>query len=182
MTAKQMKPQVILLNGPSSSGKSTLAKALRDLTAEEGCGAFEVVSIDDFMRISPTETIYEDGVFAISGEMCSRAQELIEAGRGVIVDHVITSERIYRQLKEALASYAMRSVRITCALDVLKSRELARGNRCIGSAEASAEFLYPKEGYDLVVDTGTRPPSENARLIFNALFRAADPVLPGAAE
>ena len=122
------------------------------------------------MKISPTETIYEDDVFEISYDLCKRALELLEAGRGVIIDHVITSERIFDQLTENLSSYPIRSVHITCPLDILKRRELARGDRCIGSAEASAEYLFPKEGYDLVVDTGTKSPAENARLIINVLF------------
>lgn len=87
-----MNHHVILLNGPSSSGKSTLARALRNLILTEANEAYEVVSIDDFMKISKTETIYEDDVYEISGDMCSKVLELLEAGHGVIIDHVITSE------------------------------------------------------------------------------------------
>lgn len=165
-----MEQQLILLNGPSSSGKSTLAKALRELISDEGRGSYEVISIDDFMKMSPTEKIYEEDVFEISNDMCKGALELLAAGSGVILDHVITSKRIFDQLAEKLASYPIRSVQITCPPDILQRRELARGDRCIGSAEASAEYLFPKEGYDLVVDTGTRSPAENARLIFDGLF------------
>ena len=165
-----MKQQVILLNGPSSSGKSTLAKALQEFISDEGHGKYEVVSIDDFMKISQTETIYEDDVFEISGDICEKALEYLEAGAGVIIDHVITSKRIFDQLTEKLSSYSMRSVHIICPLDILKSREIERGNRSIGSAEASATYLFPKEGYDLVVDTGTKSPAENALLVFNAFF------------
>ena len=165
-----MKQQVILLNGPSSSGKSTLAEALRELLSNKGYGRVEIVSIDDFMKISPTETIYEDDVFEIADDMCERASELLKAGISVIIDHVITSERIFEQLTENLSSYPIRSVRVTCPLKILRSRELARGDRCVGSAEASAEYLFPKEGYDLVADTGTKSPAENALQIFNVLF------------
>ena len=164
-----MKQQVILLNGPSSSGKSTLAKALQTLFADEGHERYEVVSIDDFMKISTTETIYEDDVYEISDDICTRALELLEAGNGVIIDHVITSERIFDQLTEKLASYPIRAVRITCPLNILKERELERGDRCLGSAESSEEYLFPKEGYDLVIDTGVKSPDENARIIFNEM-------------
>lgn len=165
-----MERQLILLNGPSSSGKSTLAKALRELLSDEGRGSYEVVSIDDFMKISPTETIYEDDVFEISDDICRRARECLEAGSGVILDHVITSERIFERLRVELSSFPIRTVKITCPLDILKRRELARGDRCIGSAESSAAYLFPTDGYDLVVDTGARSPEENARLIFSAFF------------
>ena len=164
-----MEQPVILLNGPSSSGKSTLAKALQEAITNKGQGRYEVISIDDFMKISPTEKIYEDDVFEISNDICKRASEILEAGCGVIIDHVITSERIFEQLKENLSSYPIRTVHISCPMDVLKRRELARGDRCIGAAEASAEYLYPKDGYDLVVDTDTKTPEENALRILTVL-------------
>ena len=165
--------QAVLLNGPSSSGKSTLAKALQALTEEKRCGRYEVISIDDFMKGSPQETIYEDDVFAVSGDMCEKALEILERGSGVILDHVITSERIFRQLKEALFAYPLRMVNITCPPDVLREREQARGDRCPGSAEASAEYLYPKEGYELTLDTSRGTPAENALAIFEMMSEKA---------
>ena len=166
-----MKQQVILLNGPSSSGKSTLAQALQTLISNDGDRRYEVVSIDDFMKISKTETIYEDDVFEISGDMCKKALEILEAGSGVIIDHVITSERIFDQLTESLSSFCLLKVRVTCPSDILRSREIKRGDRCPGSAESSEKYLFPKEGYDIVVDTGTKPPEENARAIMERVKR-----------
>lgn len=169
-----MKPQIILINGPSSSGKSTLAKALQQTVLTERGERYEVVSIDDFLPMSPEETIYEDDVYRISGDLCRKAREVLEAGTGVIVDHVITSERIFRQLTEGLAPYDLRTVRVTCPLPLLRERELARGDRSPGSAEASEEYLYPKTGYDLAVDTGAAAPEENARRIFDRFFGPAE--------
>ena len=163
--------QVILLNGPSSSGKSTLAKELRKLVKEQKSENYEVVSIDNFMKTDPMETIYEDDVYAVSGDLCERALDILRTGSGVIIDHVITSERIFRQLKEMLSAYPLRMVHITCPVEVLRERERARGDRCFGSAEASAEYLFPKNGYDLTVDTGAKSPQVNVLSIFESLFR-----------
>jgi chloramphenicol 3-O phosphotransferase len=66
-----MKKQVILLNGPSGSGKSTLAKALQERIEQTQHLRYGIISIDDHMRISTSEPIYEDDVFEISGEMCA---------------------------------------------------------------------------------------------------------------
>lgn len=169
-----MKQPVILLNGPSSSGKSTLARALQELISQERSERYEIVSIDDFLEMSPTETIYEDDVFRISDDLCNRAVEILETGGGVIIDHVITSERIYEHLREKLAFWPVRTVRISCPLSILRERELARGDRSPGSAEASEEYLFPKEGYDLVVNTGIKPPAENARLVFDRLLSESE--------
>ena len=165
--------QVILLNGPSSGGKSTLAEALQTLINKKRDERYEVVSIDDFMKTDPMETIYEDDVYAVSGDLCHRALEILGTGAGVIVDHVITSERIFRQLKEMLHAYPLRLVHITCPMAILQERERIRGDRCAGSAEASAEYLFPKDGYDLTVDTGSRSPSENALLIYERFLPSA---------
>ena len=162
--------QAVLLNGPSSSGKSTLAKALQTLIEDKRSERYEVISIDDFMKGSPNETIYEDDVYEISGDMCEKALEILGSGTCVIIDHVITSERIFRQLKEMLSAYPLRMVNVTCPPDVLRERELARGDRCPGSAEASAEYLYPKDGYERIIDTSRGTQAGNALLVFETLF------------
>ena len=165
-----MNRKIILLNGPSSSGKSSLSRALRELIARERSENYEIVSIDDHMKISTSETIYEDDVYEISGEMCEKIRELYDAGNGVVIDHVITSERIYDQLIDSMAPVKADTVHIVCPLEVLLKREEERGDRCAGSAEASYTYLYPKEGYDVEVDTGSLSSAEAARKIFDTLF------------
>ena len=164
--------RVILLNGPSSSGKSSLASALRALISERVNEKFEIISIDDFMKLATDETIYEDDVFEISGDMCDAATEQLRSGCGVIIDHVITSERIFAQLNDKLNEYPIFTVHVTCPLEVLIRRELARGNRCAGSAEASYQYLFPREGYDLTVDTDRMTTDECASAILDAIIDA----------
>ena len=164
--------QAVLLNGPSSSGKSTLAKALQVMIESRRSERYEVVSIDDFMKGSPNETIYEDDVYAVSGDLCQKVLEILGSGSGVIIDHVITSERIFTQLTGMLYAYPLHMVHIACPLDILREREQARGDRCPGSAEASAEYLYPKDGYEMTVDTSRGTPAENAMLVFERLYKA----------
>ena len=163
-----MEKQIILLNGPSSSGKSTLSKTMQALIEEKRNENYAVVSIDDFMKISTEETIYEDDVYDISGDMCAAALDRLTTAQGVIIDHVITSQRIYQQLMDMLGQYPIRTVHVTSPLEVLLQREYARKNRCLGSAEASFTYLYPKEGYDLTVDTSAMTSVQCAEKIMNA--------------
>ena len=165
-----MEKQIILLNGPSSSGKSTLSETLRRMIKEKRKENYVVISIDDFMKISTEETIYEDDVFDISGDMCTAAQESLKTAQGVIMDHVITSERIFHQLLDLLGQYPIRKVHVTCPLEVLLQREFARKNRCLGSAEASYTYLFPKEGYDLTVDSSIMTPAQCAQKILDAFL------------
>jgi chloramphenicol 3-O phosphotransferase len=165
-----MQKQIILLNGPSSSGKSTLSNALQNLLEAKQYGTYEIISIDDFMKIKEDETIYEDDVFDISSDMCQKALEVLQYAPGVIIDHVITSPRIFNQLCEMLRSYPIFKVRVTCPLSVLIQREIARKNRCIGSAESSYTYLFPQEGYDLIVDTHANSSAECAHQIIKACY------------
>ena len=154
-----MRYRAILLNGPSSSGKSTLARALQQ--ALRGA-AYRIVSIDDYLEVTADEAIWEDDVYAVSPRLCAAVAETLAAGEGVIIDHVITSERIHRQLMDALADVPVRKVRVTCPREELIRREQARGDRCPGSAEASLDYLYPQDGYDLTVDTAEKSAKEIA--------------------
>ena len=145
--------KIILLNGPSSSGKSTLADTLKRQIKENSSEEYGVVSIDDFLDIPPENTIYEDDVFEISEVLCSKIIELLGTKQGVIIDHVITSERIFEQVNATMKAYDSYLIQVTCPLLELQRRERERKNRCIGSAEASYQYLFPKEGYDCTVDT-----------------------------
>ena len=169
-----MTKHVILLNGPSSAGKSSLAAALQKRAEERRKERYAIISIDDYMRVSKEETIYEDDVFEISGDMIRGVTEALGAASGVIVDHVITSERIYRQFTDAMRPYALHTVRVTCPLEVLLKREQARKDRCPGSAEASYTWIYPKDGYDLTVDTHEMTAEQCAEAIDTALFPERD--------
>ncbi len=165
-----MKKQIILLNGSSSSGKSTLAKVLQTVIADKREERYEIVSIDDFLKMTTEDVIYEDDVFEISGALCDSVLQTLEESRGVIIDHVITSERIFNQLTEKLRHHHLRLVHVTCPLEVLRKREQERKDRCLGSAESSYTYLFPKEGYDLTVDTHSMTVLECANQIFDKLL------------
>ena len=151
------KPDVILLNGPSSAGKSSIAKALRQLLLDSGANAV-ILSLDDYLQMSTNEPIWEDDVFAI-----------IPRIKTVIIDHVITSARIYGALSHAVAGFQMKTVLVRCDVETLRRREAERGDRCVGSAEVSAQFLYPKTEYDLCIDSSNKSPAALAEEIVRSL-------------
>lgn len=166
---KDMSKKIILLNGASSSGKSTLASTLQTLIKDKNGEEYALISIDDFLKMTTKEAIYEDDVFEISSKVCDKSIEMLRVNHGIIIDHVITSERIFKQLIESLKAYDIYLVHVTCPLHELKRREEERKNRYLGSAEASSEYLFPKEGYVLTVDTFASSAKECALQIMDVM-------------
>lgn len=165
-----MGKKIILLNGASSSGKSTLARNLKKIIRDKKKGEYGIISIDDFLEMNIEENIYEDDVYDISLNLCQKAIEELNLKDGIIIDHVITSERIYNQLIENLKLYDIYSINVTCPLDELEKRECKRKNRCLGSARESYKYLFPKEGYYLSVDTYLFSIQECALKIINSII------------
>ena len=67
-----MSLKVILLNGASSSGKSTLAKSLQKYIKDNKKEEYIIVSIDNFLSITVNEPIYEDDVFSNFPPLCQK--------------------------------------------------------------------------------------------------------------
>ena len=120
--------------------------------------------------MSANEPIWEDDVFAIMPHMCEDIAAALQEGKKVIIDHVITSARIYRALTDAVDGFQMKMVLVNCDVETLRRREAGRGDRCAGSAEASLQYLYPKTGYDLCVDSSEASPAAFAEVIFSSLL------------
>lgn len=161
---------MILLNGPSSAGKSTLSREMQSKLKEMGVESV-IISIDDYMQTDPKETIYEDDIYEIMPNMNRDVAEAMKQGKTIIVDHAITSERIYDSLMDAAKDGRTFTVKVICDIEVLRKREIERGDRCIGSAEASLEYLWPKEGYDLSIDNGKMSSAENAQIIIESVSK-----------
>ena len=128
-----------------------------------------VISLDDYLPMSANEPIWEDDVFAVMPHMCEDVAEALQDGKTVIIDHVITSARIYRALINAACGFQMKTVQVSCDVETLRRRETERSDRCAGSAEASLQYLYPKAGYDLCVDSSEASPAVLAEEIINSL-------------
>lgn len=103
-------------------------------------------------------------MYAVMPQMCRDISTALQDGYGVIVDHVITSERIFQTVQNATEE-RLYIVKVCADQAVLQARERQRGDRYAGSAVASLAYLYPAEGYDLTVDTGRLSAREAASTI-----------------
>lgn len=174
------KGKIIFLNGTSSSGKSTLAKALQRKLSEP----YFCIAMDTFTDIiSPWFTGDYNGETSenLERQSLSAMHHTIklysDLGYNVIVDDVIckwvsSQGKEYRLLEECVElmhDYPILFVKVYCPLEELKHREIERGDRGIGSAEGNYNLLYPKDDYDIVVDTYKNTSEECADMIINLL-------------
>lgn len=170
--------RIILLNGESSSGKSTLARALQDRIELP----FWHISIDHLRDsgVLPTARIAR-GDFAWSelrdGFFLGFEQSLLaylRAGNNLIVEHILENRAWARRLAVTLAEQDVFFVGLRCELGELERRERARGDRRIGDARRDHASVHRYGRYDLEVD-GTQPPADNAERLIQAWRRRSRP-------
>lgn len=159
-----MNGTVLILNGTSSAGKSTLVRAIQ-ATLEE---PFLEAGLDKFLWMLPSPYLNDPALWArvmtptragpigmqlVSGMHHSIAA-LARAGNHVVADHVLVDERWLRECAELLAELPAHFIGVRCALEVVEERERARKDRTLGQARAQIERIHSHAGYDFEVDTG----------------------------
>lgn len=179
--------RIILLNGTSSAGKTTLAAALRAHYDERG-ESWLVVGIDDYLAKVPpamwTGTAgfgfapADDGagvVFTLGPDAQAllavyreSAASFARRGLNVIVDEVVLDDTAWSGWQSALDGLDPFWVRVDCPLDVREERERARSNRQIGIARGQDRTVHHHPPYRLAVDTSTATPAELAARIATA--------------
>lgn len=157
--------KIIVLNGVSSSGKTTLAKAIQDAFVEP----YVRLSIDDFINMMPSKMIETDlgnTVYKSQTIMLQTIMMLSDAGMNIVVDNVmLTYFQTLKQYISALHDYPVLLVKVDCPVQELRRREAERGDRAIGQGERQMDDLEPKTMYDITVNTFTNTIPECVKFI-----------------
>jgi chloramphenicol 3-O phosphotransferase len=167
--SKRMAGRIILLNGASSAGKSTLARALQAELQEP----FWHFSIDHLWAadILPGNRI-RSGEFPWSAlrpdffegfHRCLPA--LADAGNNLIVDYIVESAASMQRLLALLGHLDVFFVGVHCPVAELERRELARGDRRIGEARADFEITHTFGIYDFEIQPMDSPGNGAAEVI-----------------
>lgn len=186
--------RVILLNGTSSAGKTTLARAIQDESTTPvvywgidtlfglvppnwGGGRDGPRSRDGFWYDRSGRT--EDGrpllvvrYGPVGHRMllsaCAAAAAFPRGGDDLVIDEMLLTPDLMSVWLTALAGLEVLLVCVTCPLAVAERRELARGG-APGLARGHLETVHDHGvPYDLVVDTSTGTPEELARRVLRA--------------
>lgn len=150
--------QIIFLHGASSSGKSTIAKALQARIEKP----FWHISIDHLRDsgVLPTSR-FQSGEFdwknarqAFFDGFHMSLAAYANTGNDLILEHILDTDGWLETLRDLLADHDVFFAALHCPLDVLIAREKQRGDRPAGSAKRDYETIHVGKRYDIELDIG----------------------------
>ncbi|MCJ8271259.1 MAG: chloramphenicol phosphotransferase CPT family protein [Psychrosphaera sp.] len=154
--------KIIILNGTSSAGKSTLAKALQAQMKD----VYLHCTSDAFWDMTPRDIKANSINFPrMKLAMAKSVRALAETGHNVIVDIVFNGSKSYLEMSGELKGLTVVMVKVQCDKEELQKRELARGDRKQGLAESQLDTVHVDVPYDEEVDTSKYSPFECAKQV-----------------
>jgi len=173
---------LIVLNGASSSGKTTIAHALLKVLEQpqiytglddilERVQPFGPEHGDVFHRLArPWRALWfqrTDGRLKLFRQLHREVVAHYQIGKNIIVDTALMDRRALLDAAECFAPLGGFLIGIKPPLEVSERWEAARGDRRPGHARAHYDLIHAHGIYDLVLDPSQMTPDECARVILN---------------
>ncbi|MFF4040194.1 AAA family ATPase [Streptomyces sp. NPDC001816] len=153
---------VILLNGTSSSGKSSIARALLDLLD----GTWFHMPVDAFHSMRCDKPMADEDLQAEIDRTAKGFHRAVAgmaaAGNNVVVDHPLSRRWRLLDLLDLLVPEDTVLIGVHCPLPELERRERERGDRQAGLAAMQYDQVHAHGVHDLDVDTSLLSPEECA--------------------
>jgi len=188
---------LIVLNGGSSAGKTSLGRALQEVMAQ----TYLLLGIDTFWlslppkqldlnRVEPQyyswDTTTEEGLeyFRITpGPILDKTmlgrylaiEQFLKLGFNVVADDVIWKRDWLLDALRIFAPYRVYMVGVFVSDEEGARREIQRGDRHAGWDRGSARYAHHDATYDLKIDTTFESPDQAAREIKAALDAGLKP-------
>jgi len=156
------KGNIIVLNGTSSSGKTSLAQAFQ----LQSLDVYLVCSLDMFWDMTPNKTPAGSHNFPnMKLALIKSVKALAETGHNVIVDIIFCGDKTYHELKTELNGLNYKIIKVECPIDELNKREAARGDRKLGLAKSQLKSIHQGTVYDIVINTYNNTTDECLKII-----------------
>ena len=161
-----MKPTAIVLHGPTSAGKSSLARALQDSSETP---VFHI-SLDAFVEMSRRRDMRSDeelnqALRLHHLNLHSTLERVAASHFEIVLDTVLRDTTVLDECIFALATRRTYVIGVSCPLNVLEERERNRGDRGVGMAREQFGNPAYSRPYSMRLDTSTCTPEEGARRI-----------------
>lgn len=159
--------RLVLLNGPSSAGKTTLGQAV----AARLTTPWLLLPMDLFheIRTRPDADLTArqwNDLFRRTRAAYHRALSgAVASGCDVLGDHVLSEPWRLDDLLRLTEGLDVLLVHVTCSLSELRRREKARGDRDPGTAVTQQRQVFQHGDCDLTVDTTYGPDEPTAALL-----------------
>ena len=162
ITASQpSRGMLVVLNGASSSGKSTLARLLQGALP----GEFLHVQLDVFRAMEPPDYFRSTNpsrnklrVAALCRSLHRATREFVDHGQNVLLDHVLSPEA-WDYLLEDFVDCSPLLISVLCSPEELARREEVRGDRKAGLAASQAKSIHRGREYDFSIETTSATPA-----------------------
>jgi chloramphenicol 3-O phosphotransferase len=166
---------IIILNGTSSSGKTSVLKSIQEQSED----VFIEFGLDKVIFMMPGRYIYTSLWNEILGEayrageygkklmkaMHHAALSLHHNSINIIMDHVLVEDEWKKECADLYAGEDVYIIGIKCPLHVLEEREKMRKDRTLGQAGKQYDIVHKDCIYDLEIDTSILSLNECAKLI-----------------
>lgn len=160
--------KVILLNGVSSAGKTSISKTIQTLSDEP----YLHLGIDTAFAMIPERFWNDipliDIAFTNLHKMCAG---LCSDGLNIVIDHVVVRECEIKELLSLFKGKSLYSIKVDCNFEIIKQREINRGDRLIGLAQTQSVKIDRFVDYDLTINTETISPEQNAKIILDYISK-----------
>jgi len=171
--------KIILLNGPSSSGKTTLAGRLQAVISEPfwqySPDLFRSAGVLPWGRIGRGEFRWQELRPQFHEGFQRSLAAFAHAGNHLIVDYIIETRASRDRLVELLNGLDVFFVGVHCALPELERREIARADRRVGEARVDFESTHQLCNYDVEIDSTTGAVDEMAQAVLRAWTERRSP-------
>ncbi len=191
-----MQGNVVLLNGCSSAGKTTLALELQAISNEP----FQHIALDQFrdglppalrglnsskddpgsrgLNVVPkvkngklvTSIKFGDYGEEVLKVMRRSVSQLARAGCSVVVDDILFEKKYLLDYANVLEPNTSWLVAVKCDIDIVRARETRRSGRFPGTADSHFDSIHDHGvGYDIEVNTSKKSPADLAKEIINRM-------------
>ncbi len=167
LEANMSQGRILLLNGTSSSGKSSIAKALQQILTAP---CFHLC-IDDYLGAfqkdlwGNKEIVQREWANNITG-FHAAAAGIARAGNMVILDDVLEEEPPWvESFLKLFDGIEVIFIGIHCPLQELERREKKRGAHKAGRARLQFDQVHARATYDIELDSSVNSPEQCAAVI-----------------